>query len=129
MKTKKMLAGGLLKTGIKLIYKDPKSRKALKLLRDLGKSQGVSRSEINTAAAQGLKKYTKLIESKIKTGKFSRPDFKKKGAKIMRSAQKELNLFLKKQKSKKQAMKEGLKATKHFKGGLMIKPKLATKGF
>ena len=129
MKTRKMLAGGLLKTGIKLIYKDPKSRKALKLLRDLGKSQGVSRSEINTTAARGLKKFTKLIESRIKTAKFSRPDFKKKGTKIMRAAKKELNLFLKKQKSKKQAMQEGLKATKHFKGGLMIKPKLAQKGF
>ena len=51
----------------------------------------------------------------------------------MGSAKKAIESYITKQNKKvgltKDAIKEGLKATKHFKGGLMIKPKLAKRGY
>ena len=130
MKTRKMLVGGLLSKGIKMIYKDPASKKALRKLTELGREVGASRFDINTQKARGLKKYVNLINKKIAQGQGSKdPTFKKKATKVMTVAKNRLNLFLKEQKAKKEAMIEGKKVKKNFKGGLMIQPKLAKRGY
>ena len=134
MKSRKYLAGGLVKEGIKIVFRDPGSKKGLKVFRKTLKSEGLSKSEVNKGVAMGIKHYLKAIENKIKSGKSSsNPALNKAGLKIMGSAKKAIESYITKQNKKvgltKDAIKEGLKATKHFKGGLMIKPKLAKRGY
>ena len=134
MKSRKYLAGGLVKEGIKIVFRDPGSKKGLKVFRKTLKSEGLSKSEVNKGVAMGIKHYLKAIENKIKSGKSSpNPVLNKAGLKIMGSAKKAIESYITKQNKKvgltKDAIKEGLKATKHFKGGLMIKPKLAKRGY
>ena len=45
---KKYLAGGLITKGLRMILKDPASKKALKDLTKFGKESGASRFDINT---------------------------------------------------------------------------------
>tara|TARA_R100000231_G_scaffold137786_1_gene114752 strand:- start:44 stop:448 length:405 start_codon:yes stop_codon:yes gene_type:complete len=134
MKPKKMLAGGLLKEGIKIVLRDPGSKKGLKVFRKTLKAEGLPKSEVNKGVAMGIKHYLKAIENKIKSGKSSpSPVLNMAGLKIMGSAKKAIDAYITKQNKKvdltKAAIKEGRKATKHFKGGLMVKPKLAQKGY
>ena len=66
------LAGGLLSQGIRLIYKDPASKAALKKLthwvksKYKGKTFGtLGKLELKHRKAEGLVKYSKLIQGKI----------------------------------------------------------------
>ena len=126
---RKKLAGGLITQGLRMILKDPASKKALKDLTKLGREAGASRFEINTKKAQGLKKYTKIIENKIKQKGLTKPEFTKKGIKFMKDTRSKLTQYLKKNREKQKAMKEAVGKTKNFKGGLIKKPKLARRGF
>ena len=126
---KKYLAGGLITKGLKMILKDPASKKALKDLTKLGKEAGASRFDINTKKAEGLKKYSKIIENKIRQQGLSKPEFTKKGIKFMKDTRSKLTQYLKKNREKVKAMKEGGERTKNFKGGLIRKPRLAKRGF
>ena len=47
----------------------------------------------------------------------------------MKDTRSKLTQYLKKNREKVKAMKEGSKRTKNFKGGLIRKPKLAKRGF
>ena len=68
----KYLAGGLLGQGIRLIYKDPASKAALKKLTHWVKSKykgkifgTLGKLELKHRKAEGLVKYSKLIQGKI----------------------------------------------------------------
>jgi hypothetical protein len=126
---KKYLAGGLITKGLRMILKDPASKKALKDLTKLGREAGASRFDINTKKAEGLKKYSKIIENKIRERGLTKPEFTKKGIKFMKDTRSKLTKYLKKNREKVKAMKEGAERTKNFKGGLIRKPKLAKRGF
>jgi hypothetical protein len=126
---KKYLAGGLITKGLRMILKDPASKKALKDLTKLGREAGASRFDINTKKAEGLKKYSKIIENKIRERGLTKPEFTKKGIKFMKDTRSKLTQYLKKNREKVKAMKEGAERTKNFKGGLIRKPKLAKRGF
>jgi len=126
---RKKLAGGLITQGLRMILKDPASKKALRDLKKFGQEAGASRFEINTKKAEGLKKYTKIIENKIKEKGLTKPEFTKKGIKFMKDTRSKLTQYLKKNREKQKAMKEAVGKTKNFKGGLIKKPKLARRGF
>ena len=126
---KKYLAGGLITKGLRMILKDPASKKALKDLTKLGREAGASRFNINTKKAEGLKKYSKIIENKIREQGLSKPEFTKKGIKFMKDTRSKLTQYLKKNREKEKAMKEAAGRTKNFKGGLIKKPRLAKRGF
>ena len=126
---KKYLAGGLITKGLRMILKDPASKKALKDLTKFGREAGASRFNINTKKAEGLKKYSKIIENKIKEQGLSKPEFNKKGIKLMKDTRSKLTQYLKKNREKEKAMKEAVGRTKNFKGGLIKKPRLAKRGF
>ena len=94
----KKLAGGLLRQGIKMIYRDPASRKALHALKDFilkgYKSKNlqslgpVGKLELKLRKAQGLKKYSKLISTKLNPDRFkgSLP-MTRKAKRIMKTAE------------------------------------------
>jgi hypothetical protein len=84
MIVRRKFAGGLVIQGLKMILKDPASKKALRDLTKFGKEAGASKMDINTKKAQGLKKYTKIIEKKIREQGLTNPKFTKKGIKIMK---------------------------------------------
>ena len=101
MKTKKMLAGGLLKEGIKIVLRDPGSKKGLKVFRKTLKAEGLPKSEVNKGVAMGIKHYLKAIENKIKSGKSSpSPVLNMAGLKIMGSAKKAIDAYITKQNKK-----------------------------
>jgi hypothetical protein len=129
MIVRRKFAGGLVIQGLKMILKDPASKKALRDLTKFGKEAGASKMDINTKKAQGLKKYTKIIEKKIREQGLTNPKFTKKGIKIMKDTRAKLTEYLKKNIEKRKAMKEAVGKTKNFKGGLIRKPKLARRGF
>jgi hypothetical protein len=129
MIVRRKFAGGLVIQGLKMILKDPASKKALRDLTKFGKEAGASKMDINTKKAQGLKKYTKIIEKKIREQGLTNPKFTKKGIKIMKDTRSKLTEYLKKNIEKRKAMKEAVGKTKNFKGGLIRKPKLAKRGF
>ena len=126
---KKYLAGGLITKGLRMILKAPASKKALKDLIKFGREAGASRCNINTKKAEGLKKYSKIIENKIKEQGLSKPEFTKKGIKLMKDTRSKLTQYLKKNREKEKAMKEALGRTKNFKAGLIKNPRLATRRF
>ena len=129
MIVRRKFAGGLVIQGLKMILKDPASKKALRDLTKFGREAGASKMDINTKKAQGLKKYTKIIEKKIREQGLTNPKFTKKGIKIMKDTRAKLTEYLKKNIEKRKAMKEAVGKTKNFKGGLIRKPKLARRGF
>ena len=94
----KKLAGGLLRVGIKAIYRDPASRKALSTLKDYIlkqykaknlKSLGpVGKLDLKIRTAQGLKKYSKLISTKINPDRFKGSrSMTRKAKSIMKTAE------------------------------------------
>ena len=94
----KKLAGGLLRQGIKMIYRDPASRKALHALKDFilkgYKSKNlqslgpVGKLELKLRKAQGLKKYSKLISTKINPDRFKGSrSMTRKAKKMMKTAE------------------------------------------
>ena len=97
-KIQKKLAGGLLRQGIKIIYRDPASRKALHALKDfilkgykaknLQSLGPVGKLELKLRKAQGLKKYSKLISTKLNPDRFqgSLP-MTRKAKRIMKTAE------------------------------------------
>jgi hypothetical protein len=113
MYRKRYLAGGLITKGLRMILKDPASKKALKDLTKLGREAGASRFNINTKKAEGLKKYSKIIENKIRKQGLSKPEFTKKGIKVMKDTRSKLTQYLKKNREKKKAMKEAVGRTKN----------------
>jgi hypothetical protein len=94
----KKLAGGLLRVGIKTIYRDPASRKALSTLKDFVLKQyraknlqslsPVGKLDLKIRTAQGLKKYSKLISTKINPDRFKGSrSMTKKAKSIMKTAE------------------------------------------
>ena len=85
----KVLAGGLLSQGIRMIYKDPASKAALKKLttwvksKYKGKLGTLGKLELKKQKAEGLAKYAKLLQTKTTTGAFKGS---KKKAKLATSA-------------------------------------------
>jgi hypothetical protein len=72
----KVLAGGLLSQGIRMIYKDPASKAALKKLTSWVKSKykgkfgTLGKLEVKRRKAEGLQKYAKLLQTKSTTAAF-----------------------------------------------------------
>ena len=72
----KALAGGLLSQGIRMIYKDPGSKAALKKLTSWVKSKykgklgTLGKLELKKRKAEGLAKYAKLLQTKTTSGAF-----------------------------------------------------------
>jgi len=72
----KVLAGGLLSQGIRMIYKDPASKAALKKLTSWVKSKykgkfgTLGKLELKKHKAEGLAKYAKLLQTKTTAAAF-----------------------------------------------------------
>ena len=73
----KVLAGGLLSQGIRMIYKDPASKAALKKLTTWVKSKykgkkfgTLGKLELKKKKAEGLAKYAKLLQTKTTAAAF-----------------------------------------------------------
>ena len=105
-KVKKLLAGGLLSRGIRLIYKDPKSREAIKKLttyvQDIYKKKKLGPTgtlELKGRKIEGLKKYIDLIKSKSTVKHFKTKTRADKALKVMDVAKHRLINYEKKHKS------------------------------
>lgn len=94
----KKLAGGLLRVGIKTIYRDPASRKALGTLKnyilkqykakDFKSLSTIGKLDLKIRKAEGLKKYTKLISTKINPDRFKgSKSMTRKAKKMMKTAE------------------------------------------
>ena len=94
----KKLAGGLLRVGIKTIYRDPASRKALGTLKnyilkqykakDFKSLSTIGKLDLKISKAEGLKKYTKLISTKINPDRFKgSKSMTRKAKKMMKTAE------------------------------------------
>jgi|TARA_R100000049_G_C1913108_1_gene59987 hypothetical protein len=105
-KKKKLLAGGLLSKGIRLIYRDPKSREAIKKLttyvKDIYKKKKLGPTgtlELKGRKIEGLKKYIDLIKSKSTVKHFKTKTRADKALKVMDVAKHRLINYEKKHKS------------------------------
>ena len=105
-KVKKLLAGGLLSKGIRLIYRDPKSREAIKKLttyvKDIYKKKKLGPTgtlELKGRKIEGLKKYIDLIKSKSTVKHFKTKARADKALKVMDVAKHRLINYEKKHKS------------------------------
>ena len=94
----KKLAGGLLRVGIKTIYRDPASRKALGTLKnyilkqykakDFKSLSTIGKLDLKIRKAEGLKKYSKLISTKINPDRFKGSrSMTRKAKKMMKTAE------------------------------------------
>ena len=121
----KKLAGGLLRVGIKTIYRDPASRKALGNLKDyilkqyraknLKSLDPVGKLDLKIRKAEGLKRYSKLISTKINPSRF-------KGSKSMtRKAKKMMKIAELSASQYAQKIKQITKAYMHKKANPQIK--------
>jgi len=105
-KVKKLLAGGLLSRGIRLIYRDPKSREAIKKLttyvKDIYKKKKLGPTgtlELKGRKIEGLKKYIDLIKSKSTVERFKTKAGVAKAIKVMDVAKHRLLKYEKKHKN------------------------------
>ena len=84
---------------------------------------------VGLASLGNFVNFIDLDENKIKEQGLSKPEFTKKGIKLMKDTRSKLTQYLKKNREKEKAMKEAVGRTKNFKGGLIKKPRLAKRGF
>ena len=117
------LAGGLLKPAIKFVYKEYlKKNPMFKDTMEQFAKKLITRTDKKFSISAGLNAYVKQL---IKEN----PKLHSKGKKLLHEAKDALSKYKTKIQKEHVLEKIPTRPSKHFKGGLIRKPKLAKRGF